>query len=83
MFGVLRESAARSSTCINPNRSIVKGKGDNMSDFDLIIENVLIYDGTGEPSYTGSVAVKDGKIAAVQKDRFVETSSERINASGF
>ena len=33
--------------------------------YDLIIKNVRIIDGTGSPWYRGSVAVKDGKIAAV------------------
>ena len=33
--------------------------------YDLIIKNVRIIDGTGAPWYRGSVAVKDGKIAAV------------------
>lgn len=33
--------------------------------FDFIIKNVRIIDGTSAPWYRGSVAVKDGKIAAV------------------
>lgn len=53
-----------------------------MPDFDLIIENVRIYDGTGASPFHGHVAVKNGKIAAVQKDRFPETASERIDAAG-
>ena len=53
-----------------------------MPDFDLIIDNVRIYDGTGEPSYIGSVAVKNGKIAAVKQNHFTETASERIDADG-
>lgn len=32
---------------------------------DLLIKNALIYDGSGKPAYTGSVAVKDGKIVDV------------------
>lgn len=33
--------------------------------YDLMIENAQIVDGTGKPSFHGSVAVKDGLIAAV------------------
>ena len=33
--------------------------------YDLIIRNALIVDGTGKPGYIGSVAVKNGTIAAV------------------
>jgi N-acyl-D-amino-acid deacylase len=33
--------------------------------FDLIIKNANIADGTGAPLFHGSIAVKDGKIAAV------------------
>jgi N-acyl-D-aspartate/D-glutamate deacylase len=32
--------------------------------FDLIINNALIYDGSGAPAYHGSIGVKDGKIVA-------------------
>ena len=53
-----------------------------MAEFDLIIEDALIYDGTGGSPFTGSVAVKNGRIAAVQAERFTETAAERINASG-
>ena len=33
--------------------------------FDLLITNARIVDGTGGPSFTGSVAVRDGRIAGV------------------
>lgn len=34
--------------------------------FDLLIQQALIVDGSGAPGYTGDLAVKDGKIAAVE-----------------
>ncbi len=34
--------------------------------FDLLIQKALIVDGSGAPGYTGDLAVKDGKIAAVE-----------------
>lgn len=33
--------------------------------YDLLIQNAQILDGTGAPAVHGSVAVQDGKIAAV------------------
>ena len=36
-----------------------------MSDYDLIIHNALIVDGTGSDAYEGSIAVTDGRIAAL------------------
>ena len=35
--------------------------------FDLIIRNAFIYDGSGEPAFTGDVGVLSGKIACVSK----------------
>ncbi len=36
-----------------------------MASTDLLIQNVQIVDGTGNEPFTGNVAIKDGKIAAV------------------
>ena len=36
--------------------------------FDLLICNALIYDGSGNPAFTGNVAVSNGKIVAVGAD---------------
>lgn len=49
--------------------------------YDLMIENARICDGTGRPSYVGSVAVKDGVIAAVGKGGG-EAARQKINADG-
>ncbi|MEW6301158.1 MAG: amidohydrolase family protein [Thermodesulfobacteriota bacterium] len=49
--------------------------------YDLMIENARICDGTGCPSYVGSVAVKDGVIAAVGKGGG-EAARQKINADG-
>lgn len=49
--------------------------------FDLIIKNAHIYDGTGGESYIGSVAVKDGKIAAVSRE-LLDGAKEMIDAKG-
>lgn len=47
---------------------------------DFIIDNATIYDGSGGPARHGSVAVKDGRIAAVGA---VESQTgERIDAGG-
>ncbi len=51
-----------------------------MPHFDLIIRGGTIVDGTGSPSYTGDVAVKDGLIAQVGAVHGGAT--EVIDASG-
>ena len=48
--------------------------------FDLIIENANVIDGTGAAAQAGSVAVKDGKIAALGQ---VEgEAAQRLDAQG-
>ena len=49
--------------------------------YDIIIDNARIVDGTGRPSFHGSVAVKDGLIAAVGKSTG-EAAHKKINADG-
>ncbi|HKA52090.1 MAG TPA: amidohydrolase family protein [Candidatus Binatia bacterium] len=49
--------------------------------YDLLIENARVCDGTGKPSFYGSVAVKDGLIAAVGKGNG-EAATRKINADG-
>ncbi|MCS6924710.1 MAG: amidohydrolase family protein [Candidatus Binatia bacterium] len=49
--------------------------------YDMLIENARICDGTGRPSYIGSVAVKDGMIVAVGKSNG-EAAQRKIDADG-
>lgn len=51
-----------------------------MATYDLIIRGGTIVDGTGEPRFTGDVAVKDGLIAAV--GRVNGDAAEEIDAIG-
>ncbi|HEV2985192.1 MAG TPA: amidohydrolase family protein, partial [Vicinamibacterales bacterium] len=48
--------------------------------FDLLITNARIIDGTGGPSITGSVAVRDGRIAGV--GRVSGPATRTIDAGG-
>ena len=48
--------------------------------FDLLITNARIIDGTGGPSVTGSVAVRDGRIAAV--GRVSGAATRTVDAGG-
>ncbi|MEO8451810.1 MAG: D-aminoacylase [Gemmatimonadota bacterium] len=49
--------------------------------YDLLIKNGRIVDGTGAPWYTGDLAVKDGKIAAI--GRLTQATAGRtIDATG-
>ncbi|MGQ0543608.1 MAG: N-acyl-D-amino-acid deacylase family protein [Blastocatellia bacterium] len=56
--------------------------------FDLVIINARIIDGTGNPWFRGSIAIKDGKIARVGRfenadTRFVIDAKGQIVAPGF
>ncbi len=50
-------------------------------DFDLLIRGGRIIDGTGNPSYTGDVGIRDGKIAAMGK-LAAKSAKRTIDASG-
>jgi N-acyl-D-aspartate/D-glutamate deacylase len=47
---------------------------------DLVIDNALLIDGTGAPARPGSLAVADGRIAAIGVD--VGSGRQRIDAQG-
>ena len=49
--------------------------------FDLVINNAFIYNGSGEPAFRGNVAVKDGKIAKISRER-ITCGKTDIDASG-
>ena len=38
-----------------------------MPDFDVLIRNGMIFDGTGGPRYRADIGIKDGRIAAIGK----------------
>ncbi len=48
--------------------------------YDLIIKNGIIVDGTGSPSYTANIAVKNGKIVKIGKN--LDGAKSVIDASG-
>ena len=50
------------------------------ADVDILIQNGIIYDGTGNNSYNGTVAIKDDKIFYVGPPKFF-TSRKIINAT--
>jgi len=50
------------------------------ADFDLLISNAQIADGSGKPLEKGSIAVKGGKIVAV--GQIVGTADRTIDAGG-
>ncbi|MDB5447784.1 MAG: hypothetical protein JWQ97_3101 [Phenylobacterium sp.] len=51
-----------------------------MADYDLVIRGGEIHDGSGGPAFTGDVALKDGRIAAV--GRVTGSGAEEIDARG-
>ncbi|MBK79636.1 MAG: amidohydrolase [Gammaproteobacteria bacterium] len=52
-----------------------------MADYDLIIRNGLVYDGSGGTPFTADVAVRDGLIAAVA-EKLTGTAAQEIDAAG-
>ena len=58
------------------------------ADYDLLIRNARVVDGTGNPWFAADVAVKDGRIAAIgalpeaTADRVIDAAS-RVLAPGF
>ncbi|MEM9622333.1 MAG: amidohydrolase family protein [Pseudomonadota bacterium] len=52
--------------------------------FDLVITNAVIIDGTGAPGYPGSIAVKDGKIAQLGElsAQQIDTAAQHVDAGG-
>src|SRR5713101_6703557 len=53
---------------------------DMTASYDLVIRRGKIVDGTGKKAYSGDVAVKDGKIAAIGK--IDGAGAQEIDASG-
>src|SRR5262249_7290811 len=50
-------------------------------DFDLLIRNGRIADGTGNPTYTGDVGIKDGRVAAIGRLEG-KSAARTIDAAG-
>jgi N-acyl-D-amino-acid deacylase len=55
--------------------------GAAAQDFDLLIQNGRIVDGTGNPSYVGDVGIRDGRIAAMGK-LSARTAKRTVDARG-
>lgn len=53
-----------------------------MTQFNLLIKNGRIIDGTGNPSFHGDVGLKDGKITAVERQITGNDADEIIDAQG-
>ena len=52
---------------------------------DLVIEHARIIDGLGTPARDGSLAVKDGRVAAISGDasgRELGAATQRVDAGG-
>jgi len=52
-----------------------------MADFDMIIRNGTVVDGTGMPKFRGDIGIRNGKIAAVDGLR-AATADREIDAEG-
>jgi N-acyl-D-amino-acid deacylase len=50
------------------------------ANYDLIIRNARIIDGSGNPSFHGELALKDGKIAAL--GNFIRGAGQELDAGG-
>lgn len=62
--------------------SLLLGSGTGQQpDFDLLIRNGRVVDGTGNPSFVGDVALRGGKIAAIGR-LTGRTAARTIDAAG-
>jgi N-acyl-D-amino-acid deacylase len=52
------------------------------ADYDLLIQNARIIDGTGNPWFRGAVAVKNGKIADILPVETTATAARVVDARG-
>src|SRR6267154_2428496 len=52
-----------------------------MAEFDLVIQNGMVIDGTRMPRFRGDVGIKDGRIARIGRLRSTD-ADETIDASG-
>jgi N-acyl-D-amino-acid deacylase len=43
----------------------IRGQGSTHAEYDLVIRNGHIIDGTGSPWYAGDIGIRDGRIAAI------------------
>lgn len=51
-------------------------------DYDILIRNGSVVDGTGNPAYAGDLAIKDGRIAALGRVPAAATARRVIDARG-
>ena len=67
---------------LQPGQTFVGGRRREVAtvQWDLIIENGLVADGTGAPAYRASVAVAQGRIVEIGKS--TGTARRRIDAAG-
>ena len=63
-----------------PLLALLIGLQANAEDYDLIIRNGRVVDGSGNPAFFADVAVKDGRIAALGK--LSGTAAKGIDAKG-
>ncbi len=59
----------------------LSGKGPGRADYDVIIRNGLVYDGSLNPPVRADIAIKDGRIARIGR-RISETADRTIVARG-
>ncbi len=52
------------------------------NEYDFVIENGLIIDGSGQSSYVGSIYIKNGRIAHLEKSLSNVKTKKKIDAKG-
>ena len=60
---------------------VFMGSACQNESYDLVIRNALIYDGSGDPPFTGEIAIKADTIAAIA-DHIPEQGTKELDAQG-
>ena len=69
-------------TAPRAKHSVIAASLRGMAMYDLLIKNATVVDGTNTPEVTADVAVKEGRIVAVDNTRGLTGAKREVDAAG-